>query len=186
MNTTHTDWAQAVVALRRYKPHGRDIEDDTRAAKREAHAKARCRLHLVCYVALGLIILAWVTGARDWIVNQFVSFPVVAIVIAAATWGLLMLLSPLLRSVSHEEIETSIRLRYERATPERLLAVAPILHASPEVREIVQAWTHVLPALRNRELDELDKLTVLWRHSHPGEAVYETKDVLKGYVADGT
>lgn len=186
MNTTHTDWAQAVVALRRYKPHGRDIEDDTRAAKREARAKARCRLHLLCYVALGLIILAWVTGARDWIVNQFVSFPAAAIVAAAATWGLLMLLSPLLRSASHEEIETSIRIRYQRAAQERLLAVAPMLNASPDVREIVQTWMHALPALRNREMDELDKLFVLWRWRHPGEAVDETKDALKGYVADGT
>lgn len=178
-------WEQAVDALRRHKVQPSDAASELRSARREAHARARCLLHLICYISLGIIILAWVTGFRDWMLAQFIDRPVLAWIIVAAVCPFVLALSPLLKPQSLAKIEETIQLRHRRAGQARLDAVAPMISASPGIKEIVSGWMLVLPALRNMDVDELDHLNVIWRQMRCSDATEESKDVLEGYVADG-
>jgi len=61
-----------------------------------------------------------------------------------------------------------------------------MISGSKEVEEIVSEWMRVLPALRNLDLDELDRLNVIWRQCQSRDTPEDVREKLKGHVANGT
>lgn len=179
-------WQNAIQTLRRRRVSPADMSTEIRLARREEHAIARCRLHLACYLALGIIILAWITGIRDWVLDQIVDHPAIALIVLASSVLIVLALKPLLTPQSLDEIEQAVYLRHRRADQARLNAVAPMISGSKEVEEIVSEWMRVLPALRNLDLDELDRLNVIWRQCQSRDTPEDVREKLKGYVANGT